>query len=150
MVQRFWAESRLLLAVMFNLKRKWSIARGGLHCLQVLRNKGGRHSRKDLSLQVESGRGTEYRHHYKSETWPIILSETDSSIKLAPLHARAIYVSVPPPHRLLYKHWTLSLCLVHSSHTIRKTKGQMGNKAYPSVPPAFYLFSVYVSISTGT
>jgi len=96
MVQVFWAESCLLLTVVFNLKRKWSITRGGSVLSTVLRaqRRGGIRERfcHYKWNQVREGKD---RHHYKSGTWPIILSETDSSIQRVQLHTRTIYVAVP-------------------------------------------------------
>jgi hypothetical protein len=96
MVRGFCAESCLLLAMMFNLKRKWSIARGGSVLSTVLRaqRRGGIRERF-CHYKWNQVRGGKDRHHYKSGTWPIILSETDSSTQRVHLHTRTIYVAVP-------------------------------------------------------
>jgi hypothetical protein len=41
-------------------------------------------------------RGGKDRHHYMSGTWPIILSESDSSTHRVQLHTRTIYVAHLP------------------------------------------------------
>jgi hypothetical protein len=81
---------------MFDLKKKGSIAQRRSRC--------GPHFAEDkgeTALGESIGhygwnqtRGGNYRRYYKTDTWPIILSETDSSSELVQLGTKTTYVAV--------------------------------------------------------